>query len=104
MEISNKIMMLSMGPKYIQQLMSAMIYAIHASTHYSTSYQIHQRIKRDNPSDWQGIKDIKEGYALSHVYEFLKWPIIIKMSIHKETCTHKKDTKDKNMISRMNPL
>ena len=27
------------------------------------------------------------------------WKIIIKMSIHKETCTHKKDTKDKNMIS-----
>ena len=35
-------------------------------------------------------KDIKEGYALSHVYKFLTWPIIIKMSIHKETCTHKK--------------
>jgi hypothetical protein len=55
--------------------------------------------KRDNSKDRQGIKDIKEGYALSHVYEFLKWPIIIKMSIHKETCTHKKDTKDKSMIS-----
>ena len=36
MEISNMIIMLSMGPKYIHQLMSANICAKHTSTH-STS-------------------------------------------------------------------
>ena len=64
--ISNVIIMSSMVQNTSKTHECARIYAMHISTHDTTSYRSHT-----TQSGRQGINDIKERYELSYVYKFL---------------------------------